>query len=68
MGPQQVGFVRGVPFLVAIVRFDGVARLLDIPKRPNHGLAVQDGADLVFGQTVSFDGEGSANAAEWRWS
>ena len=63
MGPQQVGFVRGVPFLIAIVRFDGIARLLDVPKRPNHGLAVQDRADLVLGQPVSLDRKGSANAA-----
>lgn len=63
MGLQQVGFVRGVPFLEAVVRLNGVARL-DVPKRSRDGLAVEDRADLVLRQAVPLDGERPANGAE----
>ena len=34
VGAEQMGFARGIPFPVAILDLDGVARLLDVAERP----------------------------------
>ena len=58
---QQIGFAGGVPLLVLVVGFDGVAGFLYVSEWRNNGLAVEYGGDLFFTEDIAFNGEGSAD-------
>ena len=61
MGTQQVGLTGGVPLLVLVVGFDGVAGFLYVSEWRDNGLAVEYCGDLFFAEDIAFNGEGSAN-------
>ena len=61
MSTQQVGFAGGVPLLVLVVGFDGVAGFLYVSEWCYDRLAVEYCGDLFFAEDIAFNGEGSAN-------
>ena len=61
---KQIGFAGGAPPQVLFIGIDGVADFLNLPKRRNDRLAIEDRRYLFFGEPVAFDRQRPANGTD----
>ena len=64
VGTKQIGFAGGAPPQVLFIGIDGVADFLNLPKRRNDRLAIEDRRYLFFGEPVAFDHQRPANGTD----